>query len=157
MSFADVLLVLLDVLLLTVFGTAISSVASIFISTQGQSSAIGTIVSAGYGFICGAYMPISQFPNGLQKFLSFLPGTYGTSLIKEHCLRGVFEEFANKMPDTAPVEEIVNGMKKTIDCNVYFFDNLVDEPAKYIILVTSIVVLIAAYIVINVLRGKKNK
>ena len=61
------------------------------------------------------------------------------------------------MPDTAPVEEIVNGMKKTIDCNVYFFDNLVDEPAKYIILVTSIVVLIAAYIVINVLCGKKNK
>lgn len=157
MSFADVLLVLLDVLLLTVFGTAISSVASIFITTQGQSSAIGTIVSAGYGFICGAYMPISQFPGGLQKFLSFLPGTYGTSLIKEHCLRGVFEEFANKMPDTAPVEEIVNGMKKTIDCNVYFFDNLVDESAKYIILATSIVVLIAAYIVINVLRGKKNK
>ena len=39
-----------------------------------------SIVSAGYGFICGAYMPISQFSEGQQKVLSFLPGTYGTSM-----------------------------------------------------------------------------
>ena len=30
------------------------------LTTQGQLSAVGTIVSAGYGFICGAYMPISN-------------------------------------------------------------------------------------------------
>ena len=36
------------------------------LTTQGQLSAVGTIVSAGYGFICGAYMPISNFDSGLQ-------------------------------------------------------------------------------------------
>ena len=45
-------------------------------------SAVGTIVSAGYGFICGAYMPISNFGNGLQKGLSYVPSTYGTSMLK---------------------------------------------------------------------------
>lgn len=56
-------------------------------------SAVGTIVSAGYGFVCGAYMPISNFGEGLQKVMSYLPGTYGTALIKNHMLRGVFEDF----------------------------------------------------------------
>ena len=78
MSAGDVLLIILDVFLLVMFGTALSSIIGYFLSTQGQISAVGTVVSAGYGFICGAYMPISQFSKGLQKVLSFLPGTYGT-------------------------------------------------------------------------------
>ena len=57
------------------------SIISYPLTTQGQMSAVGTIVSAGYGFICGAYMPISDFGSGLQKVLSYLPGTYGTLLI----------------------------------------------------------------------------
>ena len=74
------------------FGTALSSCINFFLSTDGQASAVGTIVSAGYGFICGAYMPISSFGTGLQKALSFLPGTYGTSLLRNHTLRGTFAE-----------------------------------------------------------------
>ena len=58
MSFGDVLLVALDVFLLTLFGTALSSCVNFPLSTNGQASAVGTIVSAGYGFLCGAYMPI---------------------------------------------------------------------------------------------------
>ena len=55
LSVGDVFLILIDVFLLTLFGTAISSIINSFLSTQGQISAVGTIVSAGYGFICGAY------------------------------------------------------------------------------------------------------
>ncbi|MBE5749109.1 MAG: ABC transporter permease, partial [Clostridiales bacterium] len=55
MSFADVLLIFVDVFVLVLFGTALSSVINFFLSTQGQISAVGTIISAGYGFICGAY------------------------------------------------------------------------------------------------------
>ncbi|MBQ4054303.1 MAG: ABC transporter permease, partial [Clostridia bacterium] len=88
MSASDVLFVLLDVALLVLFGTALSSVINFFLSSQGQISAVGTIISAGYGFICGAYMPISSFGNGLQKVISFLPGTYGTSLMRNHAMGG---------------------------------------------------------------------
>ncbi|MDR0889275.1 MAG: ABC transporter permease, partial [Oscillospiraceae bacterium] len=69
MSAWDVLLLLLDVFLLTMFGTALSSIVNHFLRTEGQMSAVGTIVSAGYGFISGAYMPISQFSTGLQKVI----------------------------------------------------------------------------------------
>lgn len=92
MSVADVLLLCLDVLLLTLFGTALASCVNFPLTTNGQASAVGTIVSAGYGFISGAYMPISSFGTGLQKFISFLPGTYGTCLIRNHAMAGVFRE-----------------------------------------------------------------
>ncbi len=152
LSFADVLLILLDVFLLTMFGTAISSVVNVFLSTNGQASAVGTIVSAGYGFICGAYMPISNFGVVLQNILSFLPGTYGTSLLRNHFLNGVFKNMAsNGFPP-----DVVEGIKDSVDCNLKFFNTSVSQGAMYVILIGSIALLIAAYVLIHVLRKKKN-
>ena len=84
MSIVDVLLLVLDVFILCLFGVALSSVVSFFLSSQGQISAVGTMVSSSYGFLCGAYMPLSQFSEGLRDILMFLPGTYGTSLVRNH-------------------------------------------------------------------------
>lgn len=151
LTVSDVLCLLLDIVLLVLFGTALSSVINFFLSTQGQISAVGTIVSAGYGFICGAYMPISQFSKGLQRVISFLPGTYGTSLIRNHALRGVFEEMAA----TGFPKEVVEGIKDSIDCNLYFFDNKVELSAMYVIVAVSAAALIGIYILINVVFGKK--
>lgn len=153
MTVSDVLLIMLDVFLLVMFGTALSSIINHFLSSQGQISAVGTIISAGYGFICGAYMPISQFDEGLQKVLSFLPGTYGTSLLKNHALRGVFDEMSSqKFPN-----EVIDGIKDSMDCNLYFFDNKVDTATMYLILGGTVAVLIAGYIILNILHDKKQK
>lgn len=65
MSTSDVLWVILDEILLVLFGSTLSSIVSYPLTTQGQLSAVGTIVSSGYGFVCGAYMPISNFGAGL--------------------------------------------------------------------------------------------
>ena len=72
LTFADVMFIILDILLLTMFGTALSSLINFFLKSQGQISAVGAIVSSCYGFICGAYMPLSSFGTTLQKILSFL-------------------------------------------------------------------------------------
>ncbi len=151
LSFADICLLLLDVLILTMFGTALSSLINCFLSTQGQMSAVGTIVSAGYGFICGAYMPISQFSSGIQKVVSLLPGTYGTSLIRNHAMRGAFDEMLAQGFPT----EMVESIKTSIDCNVYFFDNAVSIGAMYGILAVSVIVLLGTYILIHKLSDKK--
>lgn len=145
LSVQDVLLLLLDVLLLVLFGTAVSSSINFFLSTDGQASAVGTIVSAGYGFICGAYMPISNFSSGLQKTLSFLPGTYGTSLLRNHAMRGVFEEMRN----SGFPEEVVQMIRDGVDCNLYFFDNKVSIGAMYGVLCGSVAVLVGIYVLIN--------
>ena len=149
----DVLCLLLDVLLLVLFGTALSSIINHFLSSQGQISAVGTIVSAGYGFLCGAYMPTSQFSEGLQKLISFLPGTYGPSLLRNHALRGVFGEMeAQGFP-----AEAVETIRDAVDCNLYFFGDRVEPGAMYAVLGGAVVVLIAVYVLLNVLRGAKQK
>lgn len=145
LTLADVLLLILDIFLLTLFGTALSSIINFFLSTQGQISAVGSIVSSCYGFICGAYMPISQFSEGLQRVISFLPGTYGTSLLRNHAMRGVFAE----MEEEGIPLEVVESMKDVIDCNLYFFDDKVKIGTMYAILIATVAVLIGAYIVLN--------
>ncbi len=151
MSAADVVLLILDVILLALFGTALSSIINLFLSTQGQISAIGTIISAGYGFICGAYMPISSFGSGLQKVLSFLPGTYGTALVRNHAMQGAFSEMNRQ---GVPME-VINDIKDSMDCNLYFFGNQVEIPSMYMILGVTVTILIGVYILINLLMNRR--
>lgn len=153
MSPSDILLIFLDIFLLVMFGTALSSIINFFLSTQGQISAVGSIVSAGYGFICGAYMPISQFSEGLQRVISFLPGTYGTSLIRNHAMRGVFAE----MESLGIPAEAVEAVKDSIDCNLYFFEEQVSTSAMYAVLGTSVALLVGAYVLLNVFFAKRAK
>jgi len=150
LSAADVALLLLDVLLVVLFGTALSSIINVFLSSQGQISAVGSIVSSCYGFICGAYMPIANFAEGLQTVLSFFPGTYATSLFRNHATRGVFEEMAAQ---NVPAE-ILDGLKDGIDCNIYFFDEKVPEWAMFAVLGGTVVVLMAVYVLIHYLRHR---
>lgn len=151
LSAADVLLLLLDILLLVLFGTALSSIINFFLSSQGQISAVGTIVSSGYGFICGAYMPISSFHEGLQKVISFLPGTYGTALIRNHAMRGALAE----MQSEGIPAEVIEAIKDSIDCNLYFFEREVSLGAMYAVLCGTVAVLVGIYILMNVLKSKR--
>lgn len=118
MNIADVIWVLFDMILFVLFGSTISSIISFPLTTQGQLSAVGTIVSAGYGFICGAYMPISNFGSRLQKVLSYLPSTYATSLIKNHMHRGVFSEMERKQYPN----EMIEALRDTLDCKPVFME-----------------------------------
>lgn len=151
LSVKDLGLIFLDVFLLVLFGTALSSIIGFFLSTQGQISAVGTIISAGYGFICGAYMPISQFSEGLQKVLSFLPGTYGTSLLRNHALGGVYKE----MKHVGFPSEVIESIRDSIDCNLYFFDQKVSLATMYMILTGTVILLIDIYVFINKVRPYK--
>ena len=141
----------LVLILLVMFGTALSSVVNFFLSTQGQISAVGTIVSSCYGFICGAYMPISQFSEGLQAVISFLPGTYATSLLRNHAMRG---PLAALEKEGIPAE-VIDIARDAIDCNLYFFGKRVSIPVMYAILVGTILVLLAAYVLLNAKKRKK--
>lgn len=151
LSFADVLLLLLDVILLVLFGTSLSSLINCNLSTNGQGSAVGTVVSSGYGFICGAYMPISSFGTGLQRVISFLPGTYGTSLLRNHALRGVYAE----MKEQGYPAEVIEGIRDSIDCNLYFFDHKVTVPIMSLILIGSTALIAIGYIALCKFRKAK--
>ena len=144
LTFTDILFLLLDIFLVSTFGTALSSVINYFLSSQGQISAVGSIVSSCYGFICGAYMPLATFGSGLRNTVMFLPGTYGTALIRNHSLNGIMNELSITLPP-----EAIKGLKDSIDCNIYFFNNKVEIGTMYLVVTLSIVLLITAYVLIN--------
>lgn len=151
LSLADVILLFVDVIMLCLFGVALSSVINFFLSSQGQLSAVGTIVSSGYGFICGAYMPMSQFSDGLRNVMSFLPGTYGTVLVRNHAMRGVIEAMEKENLPT----DFITGIRDNFDCNFYFMDHKVGLGTMYAVVGITIALLIGVYIMMNIIKNRK--
>lgn len=152
LSVGEALLAILDVILLTLFGVFLASCINYFLNTQGQASAVGTIVSSCYGFVCGAYMPISSYGKGLQNLMAFLPGTYGTSLIRNHMMNGALDSLSEQLPS-----EAIKAMKDSVDVNLYFFDNSVEVCQMYLILLSFIVLFIALYLVfVKFIKRREN-
>lgn len=151
MSAGDMAKTVLDVFLLVMLGTALSSAIYFFLSAEGQMVAMSMFMYAGYGFLCGAYMPIASFGEGLQKALSFLPGTYGTSLLRSHLMGGCFEELSSLgFPDNG-----VDELRAAFDCRIEFFGSTVGVGGKYIIIAVTIAVLMTAYAIMNVIKGRR--
>ena len=144
----DVLLLFGDVVLLSFFGTALASVVNFGLKTQGQLSAVANIVSAGYGFICGAYMPISNFSALLRDSIMFLPSTYFMSLIKNHALTAPFQEMAK----TEIPAQAIDAVKTALDYKISFFSHEVPLNMMYFIATTSIIVLIIIFVLQNKLK-----
>lgn len=152
LSVGEALLAILDVILLTLFGVSLASCINYFLNTQGQASAVGTIVSSCYGFVCGAYMPISSYGKGLQNLMAFLPGTYVTSLIRNHMMNGALDSLSEQLPS-----EAIKAMKDSVDVNLYFFDNSVEVCQMYLILLSFIVLFIALYLVfVKFIKRREN-
>lgn len=153
MSFGDIILSVLDIALLVAFGTALSSLVCSFLNSQGGISAVATLVSSMYGFICGAYMPLSQFSETLRNILMFLPGTYGTGLIRNHMMKGVLRKL--KAEGLSPT--VVSNLSKSFDATLTFFGKDVRVGIMYLVLGITIALLLTAFILIGFKRNKSAK
>lgn len=150
LSVADILFTILDIALLVMFGTALSSIVCMALNSQGGISAVGTLVSSMYGFICGAYMPLSEFSEGLRNTLMLLPGTYGTGLIRHHMMRGVLRELTNSGMPTVATESL----SKSFDATLVFFDHTVPVWVMFLVLCTSIAIFLAIFLALTFIRKK---
>ncbi|MCI7332699.1 MAG: ABC transporter permease [Mollicutes bacterium] len=150
MNIIDILLIMLNVIGLTLFGCILSSLINSFLSTQGQISAVGSIVSSMYGFIAGAYMPMSQFGAGLRNALLFLPTTYATALMKNSVMESTFRELAKIIPNNA-----INSLKESIDIRLIFNNNVVSISTMYLIVIITIFILFMLYILKHLLCKNK--
>lgn len=150
LTVGDIFYILLDTLGCVFFGTALAALVEQFVSSQGGVSAVSTMVSSMYGFICGAYMPISQFSKGIRNFVSFVPGTYGTVLLRKHFMSGAIQELTEGMP-----EEVSYELAKAFDNTIFFFDTQVPFGAQYAVLYGSAAVILLLYVITSNLRRRK--
>ncbi len=148
----DVFMVLADTLCCVLFGTLLAGVIESYVSTQGALSAVSTLVSSLYGFICGAYMPLSQFAEGVRNILCVLPGTYGVGIMRSHLMRGYVEELGR----TGLSSEGKTALLDAFDGNLYVGETQMPLWSMYVILLGTCALLLAAYITIVVLQNKKH-
>ena len=151
-SFVDILLILVNIILSVFMGSLIASIVMTFVSSQGALSAICTLVSSMYGFLCGAYMPISQFSPAIQNLVGFIPGTYTTIIFRNYYMRGILEKLGNNLPP-----EAINGIKQSFDSSYNFFGNEVSLLAMFLVVIISVVVFFGLYILIVYLKNRKHK
>ena len=148
-SFVDFLLIVFGIIITSLFGTILANIIWTFTHSQGVVSGVCTLVSALYGFICGAYMPISTMGQGMQYFVSLLPGTYATVLFRQGFLNSVL----NRMRETLP-QGMINGIASGFDVKMSFFGHDVSTLALILVISISTIVLLGVFLFINKFKKK---
>ena len=135
---------------------AIFMTANGFIELKLQEKAIPSVKRflPVYGFMViplALIFVFNLYPMLLQTVLSFFPGTHGTSLLRNHALRGTLEELSTTLP-----QEAIETLKNMADCNLQLFGRTVEIWQAYLILFGATALLIGIYVTLNVL-GEKRK
>lgn len=154
LTFIDVLRIIISTLLLTLFGTTLSCIIFSFVKTQGGISTIATLVSSCYGFMSGAYTPLSQYPTTIVNILGFNPGIYANSILKYSFMSGAVNQIDNKLP--AEYDSVIQGIKNEFDLNYYFFGNHINIHMCFLILSLVGIALLATYLLITYKKKKKH-
>ena len=148
-TFVDILLIVFGIIITSLFGTILANIIWTFTHSQGVVSGVCTLVSALYGFICGAYMPINTMGQGMQYFVSLLPGTYATVLFRQGFLNSVL----NRMRETLP-QGMINGIASGLDVKMSFFGHDVSTLALILVISISTIVLLGVFLFINKFKKK---
>lgn len=149
LSFVDILLILADMVITVLIGTLLMSIISNFIKSQGSFSAVCTLVSSMYGFICGAYMPIAQMGDWIKYFVSFIPGTYSTVLFRQGYMNGILREMNKTLPD-----ETIKFIRSGFDGSFSFFGHEVAPWTMFLIIIITVVLLFGALMLTIKLKGR---
>lgn len=153
LTFLDIIMLFVSTFCMCLFGSLLASIIGTFISSQGAHSAISTLVSSMYGFISGAYMPISQFGSGIRNFLSFLPSTYGTVLFRQYYMNGVINQL--QTVENVP-QEIAEQIRLSFDGKLVLFNNTIPTWALFTVVIGTSIILLGIYILLSNLKSKKN-
>lgn len=97
MSVSSVVYLYVTALLGSVSGTAFFMPIMMLVKSQSVSGAFMGIVSAVSGFIIGAYLPVSQFSDGVQTFCNLFPATSVTVMLRRFCLGGLLEHMDGRI------------------------------------------------------------
>ncbi len=151
-TFVDFLLIVFGIIITSLFGTILANIIWTFTRTQGVVSGVCTLVSALYGFICGAYMPIYSMGKGMQNFVSLLPGTYATVLFRQGFLNGVLREMGKTLPS-----EMIAGVAGGFDIKLSFFGHNVSTLGLILVITISTVVLLGVFLLINTIKKHTKK
>lgn len=95
--------------------TAVFMVIVLFFRTQSACGAFSGILSAVGGFVIGAYLPISEFSEGIQTLCCLFPASHVTILLRNTLLNGMLDHM------NEAVKGLDNGMFVTAIRDAFTF------------------------------------
>ena len=125
----------------SVSSTALFMVILLFFKSSSTSTAFFGILSAAAGFVIGAYIPLSQFSEGVRSFCNLFPASHITALVRNILLSGITNEI------DASIGGLDNGLfissvKDTFNFNATAFgtDFSVADSVLYIAMIALVCV-----------------
>ena len=151
LSFVDVVLLIALTIMSVLSASVISTLVGLAFRTSSQHSAFVGIISAMIGFVMGAFMPLSAFPEGVQYVTLFVPATYSAALYRNLFMRGALEKIDAALPGAE------DGLKGSFSMELDFFGKTIDADMQAVIFAAFIALTLAAWIAIAVAKAVKGK
>lgn len=149
LSISDVFGCIGTLLLSVVASSALLVFVVGFFRSQGAFTALNIILGTVVGFLIGAYMPISYFPDAIQKFTYFIPGSYTAGLFRNFMMRGALDGIAEHL---SPV--FAESLKGEFSLTFDFFGAEVGIPAMFVVLACTAVLFAGLNVLAAFLRGR---
>lgn len=151
LSAGDAFLIIACGIISALSASIISTICAIFIKTQSAHGAIVGILSAAIGFLIGAYMPISMFPDAIQYIVLFIPGTYSSAILRNLFMNGAIDKIAEVSPQAA------DGIRDGFSTDLNLFGHTIDAGYYWLIFAGAIVLTIVIYAAIILIKNHRKK
>ena len=127
----------------------------IFFKTSQSASAFFGMLSAAAGFVIGAFIPISQFSEGVQTFCNLFPATHVTVAVRNTLMSGVMESFEASIGgmDHGMLGKMLN---ESFSFHAKMFGNelQIGESVFYVLIISAVSCLIMIYAYSKTYRRK---
>ena len=139
----------------SISASAIFMIIVLFFKTVSACEAFFGILSAASGFVIGAYIPISQFSNGVQTVCNLFPASQITIMLRNILLNGLLEHINTSL---AGVDQgmFVLSLKEYFTFQAKLFNGYLDMTKMLEYILGIILLCIVAQIMIYSGSYKKN-
>lgn len=154
-SFSDVISIIAVICVSIIVSTLSTVLVVSFMNSGSTFTSLTATMSAGIGFLIGAYMPINMLPSSVQYLTLFFPGTYSAGIFRNLFLRGQFASLSSYMVEHGSVEnptELLEEFNKNFDTSISFFG--IKMNSMYMALV--LVIFIAIFLALNLVFTNRN-
>ena len=132
----------------SVSATAIFMIVVLFIKSSGAGGAFFGMLSAASGFVIGAYIPISQFSEGVQTVCNVFPASHITIMLRNNAMNGLLDHIGTGAGEAAG-GQFVDILKDLFTFKARLFGSELDMTRMLVyvlaVLAVSIVVQIVVY------------
>ena len=139
----------------SISASAIFMIVVLFFKTVSACEAFFGILSAASGFMIGAYIPISQFSDGVQTVCNLFPASQITIILRNILLNGLLEHINTSLAGTDQGMFVLS-LKEYFTFQAKLFNGYLDMNKMLEYILGVILFCIVAQIVIYSVSYKKN-